>query len=31
MHSYLRAIGFQDMNKKEIDSLLQGIIEHDRR
>ena len=28
MHSYLRAIGFGDMSKKEIDALLQDCIEH---
>ncbi len=28
MHSYLRAIGFHDMNKKEIDKLVSDIVNH---
>lgn len=28
MHSFLRAIGFHDMNKKEVDQLINEIIAH---
>lgn len=31
MHSFLRAIGFNEMNKKEIDHLIQGIIKNPDR
>ena len=31
MHSFLRAIGFQDMNKKEVDQLINDIISNPDR